>query len=103
MNAIMIPFMVILTFEYPSLQLIKSGITISPTFKILISNLNSNKAFENLSVDGKIKLLNENLLTIFRNYIPNKCDFCQLAWMADNIKKHPAIIHLVRTQNFPKN
>lgn len=55
-----------------------------------MSNLNLNKAFENLSVDGKVKLLNENLLAIFRNYIPNKkkrkCDFCQLPWMADNIK-----------------
>ena len=27
---------------------------------------------ENLSVDEKVEFLNENLLNIFRNYIPNK-------------------------------
>ena len=30
------------------------------------------KAFESLSVDSKVDLLNETLLNIFRNYIPNK-------------------------------
>ena len=29
------------------------------------------KTFENLSVDEKVNLLNETLLNIFRNYVPN--------------------------------
>ena len=48
--------------------------------KYAISNFNWSKAFENLSVDGKVKHLNETLLNIFRNYIPNKkikCDYRQ--------------------------
>ena len=30
------------------------------------------KAFENLAIDEKVALVNQTLLTIFRNYIPNK-------------------------------
>ena len=40
-------------------------------------------------MDKKIKLLNETLLNIFRNYIPNKkirSDNRQPPWMTDNIK-----------------
>ena len=40
--------------------------------KKAISNTDWNKAFENLSVDEKVDFLNETLLNIFRNYIPNK-------------------------------
>ena len=40
--------------------------------KYAISNFNWSKAFENLSVDGKVKHLNETLLIIFRNYIKLK-------------------------------
>ena len=40
--------------------------------KNVISTFNSNKPFENLSSDGKVELLNETLLNIFRNNIPNK-------------------------------
>ena len=40
--------------------------------KKTISNFNWNKAFENFSIDAKVELLNETLLNIFRNYIPNK-------------------------------
>ena len=40
--------------------------------KKAISSFNWNKAFENLSIDAKVELLNETLLNIFRNYIPNK-------------------------------
>ena len=50
-----------------------------------ISNFNWTRAFENLS-----ELLNETLLHIFRNYIPNKkikCDYRQPPWMTDNNKK----------------
>ena len=68
------PFMVRLTFAYLSHPFVKSGITISPTLKNLkklISNFNSNKAFGNLFIDGKVELLNETLLNIFGNYIPN--------------------------------
>ena len=38
------------------------------------------KGFGNLSVDGKVGILNETLMNIFRNYIPNnkvKCNCCQ--------------------------
>ena len=37
--------------------------------KKAISSFNWNKAFENLSIDAKVELLNETLLNIFRNYI----------------------------------
>ena len=49
------------------------------------------KAFESLSVDSKVDLLNETLLNIFRNYIPNKkikYDYRQPPWMTDDIKKY---------------
>ena len=55
-----------------------------------ISNFNWTKGFENHSVDEKVELLNETLLNIYRNYIPNKkseCNYRQLPWMTDNIKK----------------
>ena len=42
-----------------------------------------------MSVDEKVVLLNETLLNIFRNYIPNKkikCDYRQPPWMTDKIK-----------------
>ena len=39
--------------------------------KYAISNFNCSKAFKNLSVDGKVKHLNETLLNISQNYIPN--------------------------------
>ena len=37
-----------------------------------ISSFNWNKAFKNHSIDAKVELLNETLLNIYRNYIPNK-------------------------------
>ena len=49
-----------------------------------ISNFNWSKAFENLSVDEKVKHLKETLLNIFQNYIPNekiKCDYRQPPWI----------------------
>ena len=55
-----------------------------------MSNFDWNKAFENISIDEKVKLLNETLLTIFKNCIPNKkttCDYRQPPSMTDNIKK----------------
>ena len=55
-----------------------------------ILGFNWRKAFESLSVDSKVDLLNETLLNIFRNYIPNKkikCDYRQPPWMTDDIKK----------------
>ena len=55
-----------------------------------ISYFNCTKAFENLSVDETVEALNETLLNIYRNYIPNKkikCNYCQPSWMTDNIKK----------------
>ena len=58
--------------------------------KKAISNFDWNKAFENLSVDEKVDFLNETLLNIFRNYVPNKkikCDYQQPPWMTDNVKK----------------
>ena len=58
--------------------------------KHAISNFNWSKAFENLSVDGKVKHFTETLLNIFRNYIPNKktkYDYRQPPWINDNVKK----------------
>ena len=58
--------------------------------KKAISSFNCHKAFENLSIDAKVELLNEIFRKIFRNYIPNKkikCDYCQPPWMNDNIKR----------------
>ena len=58
--------------------------------KKAISSFNWNKAFENLSIDAKVELLNETLLNILRNYIPNKkikWDYRQPPWMNDNIKR----------------
>ena len=40
--------------------------------KKAVSNFNWNKALESLSVDEKVEVLNEPLLNIFWNYIPNK-------------------------------
>ena len=48
------------------------------------------KDFGNLSVDGKIDVLNETPMYIFRNYIPNKkvkCNYSQPPWMNDKMKK----------------
>ena len=56
--------------------------------KKAISNFNWHNAFKDLSVDEKVVLLNETLLSIFRNYIPNKkikCDYRQPPWMTDKI------------------
>ena len=55
-----------------------------------IFNFNWARAFENLSLDKKVKLLNEALLNIYRNYIRNrktKCDYRQPPWITDSIKK----------------
>ena len=52
--------------------------------KKAISNFDSNKAFQNLSVDEKGDFLYRTLLNIFRNYIPNKkfkCVYRQPLWM----------------------
>ena len=57
--------------------------------KKAISNFNWNKAFENLAIDEKVALLNQTLLNIFRNYIPNKkikCDYRQPPWMTNKAK-----------------
>ena len=57
--------------------------------KKAISNFNWHYTFKDLSVDEKVKLLNETLLNIFRNYIPNKkikCDYRQPPWITDKIK-----------------
>ena len=54
-----------------------------------VRNFDWEKIFGNLSVDRKVDLLNETLLNIFRNYIPNKknkFNYCQPPWMNDNIK-----------------
>ena len=48
------------------------------------------KLLKKIFVGGKIKHLNEALLNIFRNYVPNKkkikCDYRQSPWINDNIK-----------------
>ena len=55
-----------------------------------ISNFNWTKAFENLSVDEKVEVLNETLVNIYRNYISSKkikCDYRQPPWITKNVKK----------------
>ena len=55
-----------------------------------ISNFSWARAFENISLDKKVELLNETLLNIYRNYIRNrktKCDYRQPPWITDSIKK----------------
>ena len=55
-----------------------------------IKEFNWGKTLESLSIDSKVDLLNETLLNIFRNYIPNKkikCDYRQPPWMTNNIKR----------------
>ena len=55
-----------------------------------VRNLDWEKAFGILSVDRKDDPLNETLLNIFRNYIPNKkikFNYCQPPWMNNNIKR----------------
>ena len=57
--------------------------------KKAISNFNWNKAFENLAINEKVALLNQTILNIFRNYIPNrkiKCDYRQPPWMTNKTK-----------------
>ena len=58
--------------------------------KKAISNFNWHNTFKDSSIDEKyFVLLNETLLNIFRNYIPNKkikCDYRQPPWMTDKIK-----------------
>ena len=47
------------------------------------------KFFENLTITEKVALLNQILLNIFRNYIPNKkikCDYRQPPWMTNKTK-----------------
>ena len=54
-----------------------------------VKSFDWNKSFSILSVDGKVDLLNETLLNIFRNYIPNKkikISYGQPPWMNDNIR-----------------
>ena len=49
-----------------------------------ISCFNWKKAFENLSINEKVDLLNATLLNIFRNYIPNKivkCSYRDPPWL----------------------
>ena len=44
---------------------------------------------ENLAIDEKVALLNQTLLNIFRNYIPNEkinCDYRQPPWMTNKTK-----------------
>ena len=70
----------------------KYGTIVKQILNILkkaISNFNWHNAFKGLSVDEKVKLLNETLLNMFRNYIPNKkikCDYQEPPWMTDKIK-----------------
>ena len=57
--------------------------------KKVICNFNWNKAFDNLAIDEKVALLNQTLLNIFRNYIPNKknkCDYRQPPWVTNKTK-----------------
>ena len=87
-NVIIISYMARLTSVYPSLQnmSVKYGSKAKQMFKVL-KNLLKTLIGEELS---KVDLVNETLLDIFWNYIPNKkikCDYRQPRWMTNNIKK----------------
>ena len=76
-SVIIITFMVKLTFVSPShlYVSVKSGIIIRQMLKIFKKQhliLIGTEPLKNLSVDDKVELLNETLLNIFQNYIPNK-------------------------------
>ena len=52
------------------------------------SLFNWEKAFENLSIDEKVGLLNNILLNLFRNFIPNKIvksSYKHFSWMIKQI------------------
>ena len=54
-----------------------------------ISRFNWKKAFESLSINEKVDLLNATLLNVFRNYIPNKvvkCSYRDPPWLTKLIK-----------------
>ena len=58
--------------------------------KKAIPNFNCTRASENISVDKKVELLNETLLKICWNYIPNKkikCDYPPLMTLKNTWKK----------------
>ena len=94
-NAIIISFLAKSTFEFPfpRAMFVKCGIIVALILKIykkVFRILIGKRLFGNLSVNRKVDLLNETLLNIFRNYIPNKkikFNYCQPPWMNDNIKR----------------
>ena len=54
-----------------------------------ISRFNWKKAFENLSINEKVDVLNATLLNIFRNYNPNKifrCSYRDPPWLTKLVK-----------------
>ena len=56
-----------------------------------ISRFNWKKAFESLSINEKVDLLNATLLNVFRNYIPNKvakCSYRDPPWLTKLIKSN---------------
>ena len=73
--------------------------------KKAISNFDWENVFKSLSVNQKVETLNETLLNIFRDYIPNKmikCDYRQPPWMTDSIRKSLNVRSKL-TKNFYKN
>ena len=57
-------------------------------------------AFQNKDINDKIKILNETLLNIFNNFIPNKIskfDYKKLVWM------NKEITLLLKKRNLLKN
>ena len=55
-----------------------------------ISAFNWNMAFQNKDIDEKTKILNETLLNIFNNFIPNKVskfDYKKPAWMNKDVRQ----------------
>ena len=54
-----------------------------------INNFDWEKAFSNVSIHGQVEILNNTILNIFSNYIPNKIitiNDSDPPWMTDNIK-----------------
>ena len=51
--------------------------------------INWGKSFSQKNINAQVTVFNESILSIFRNYIPNKyitCDDQDPVWMNENIK-----------------
>ena len=55
-----------------------------------LQNVNWHRLFANKTVHQQVNLLNDIILNVFKNFVPNKfitCDDIDLPWINDNIRK----------------